>query len=426
VERGRHWLDRKRLAIYPGIFLALFLATSAFTVLKSDNLVDSRGYPLGYDFINFWAASYIGLAGHAQDAYSVPSLLKAIQVAVPGSQGVFAWFYPPTFYLVILPLAWLPCVIAYWAFMLSTLGFYLLVFRRIVRSREAMWCLAGFPGLWVTFTVGQNGFLTAALAGAALLCLERRPVLAGVFIGLLAMKPHLALLFPVALIAIGAWRAFIAAAVTALAFTTISVIALGEDTLKAFLGNLGYARMFLESGTIPWMLLESGGIPKKLVESGVYPWLKMPSVFSFLRLLGMPDPAAYAIHAVAAVCSVVAVWHVWRCCRDWQLRGAALMTATFLVSPYVFDYDLAWLAFPIAWLTLTGLRDGWLRGEREVLVAAWLLPLLMTLIAGTISIQVGPFVLGALLWITVRRAKSDLACGGAAIDPFPESRVIRN
>jgi hypothetical protein len=84
------------------------------------------------------------------------------------------------------------------------------------------------------------------------------------------------------------------------------------------------------------------------------------------------------------------------------------------------------LAFPIAWLTLTGLRDGWLRGEREVLVAAWLLPLLMTLIAGTISIQVGPFVLGALLWIPVRRAKSDLACGGAAIDPFPESRVIRN
>jgi hypothetical protein len=416
VESGRHWLDRKRLAIYSGLLLALFLVTSAASVLTSENLVDIRGYPLGYDFINFWAASYIGLTGHFQDAYSVPQLLKAIQVAVPGSQGVFAWFYPPTFYLVILPLALLPYVVAYWAFMLSTMGFYLLVFRRVVRSRDAMWCLAAFPGLWVTFTLGQNGFLTAALAGAALLCLERRPVLAGVCIGLLAIKPHLALLFPVALIAIGAWRTFIAAAVTALAFTTFSVIALGVDTLKAFLSNLGYARLFLESGTLPWMLLESGGIPEKLVKSGVYPWLKMPSVFAFVRLLGMPDPAAYAIHAVAAACSVAAVWHVWRCCRDWQLRGAALMTATFLVSPYVFDYDLAWLAFPIAWLALAGLRDGWSRGEREVLVAAWLLPLSMALIAGTISIQIGPFVLGALLWITLRRARANSSLGAVAID----------
>jgi len=60
--------------------------------------------------------------------------------------------------------------------------------------------------------------LTAALAGAALLSLERRPILAGVFIGLLAIKPHLALLFPVALIAIGAWRTLLAAAVTGTTF----------------------------------------------------------------------------------------------------------------------------------------------------------------------------------------------------------------
>ena len=81
------------------------------------------------------------------------------------------------------------------------------------------------------------------------------------------------------------------------------------------------------------------------------------------------------------------------------------MSATFLVSPYVFDYDLAWLAFPIAWLASAGLRNGWLRGEREVLVAAWLLPMLMAPIATAMSVQVGPLVICSLLWITVRRSK---------------------
>ena len=80
------------------------------------------------------------------------------------------------------------------------------------------------------------------------------------------------------------------------------------------------------------------------------------------------------------------------------------MTATFLVSPYLFDYDLAWLAFPIAWLALGGLRDGWLRGDREVLVAAWLLPLLMLPIVKAVPIQIGPWVLGALLLVIMRRA----------------------
>ena len=79
------------------------------------------------------------------------------------------------------------------------------------------------------------------------------------------------------------------------------------------------------------------------------------------------------------------------------------MTATFLISPYVFDYDLVWLAFPIAWLALIGLREGWLPGEREVLVVAWISPLLMGPLAEAFSVQIGPFVLGALLWVMLRR-----------------------
>jgi len=81
------------------------------------------------------------------------------------------------------------------------------------------------------------------------------------------------------------------------------------------------------------------------------------------------------------------------------------MTGTFLISPYIMVYDLAWLAFPIAWLALAGQRSGWLRGERQILVAAWLLPLLMASVATSLHLRLGPWVLGALLWTAIRRAK---------------------
>lgn len=381
--KNTHWLNQKRLVIYPRMVVLLLVITSIAWVLLSKNSVDLKDRPLGYDFITFWAASHVGLTGHAPDAYNISQLFKAEQFAVPKLTWPFFWYYPPSFYLLILPLALLPYLVSYWVFVLSTLGGYLLIFRRVVRNNVAMWCLAGFSGLWMNFFHGQNGFLTAALAGAALLCLERRPVLAGVFIGLLTFKPHLALLFPVALIAIGAWRTLLTAAVTALAFLGVGTAVLGVGTLKACLASIGYARLFLETGYLPWS--------------------KMPTVFAFLRLLHMPLAGAYLIHGLVAIMAVVAMWRVWRGSADWQMRSAALMTATFMVSPYVFDYDLAWLAFPIAWLALAGLRDGWLHGEREVLVAAWILPLLMSPIAHATSVQIAPFVLGTLLWMIMRR-----------------------
>ena len=400
MKSDKHWLNRERLTVYPRIFLALFLILGLMWVLMSKNMLDIKGKPLGYDFMTFWAASHLALTGHAQDAYKIPLLFKAQQLAISASKVAYAWFYPPTFYLVVLPLALLPYVTAYWTFMLSTLWGYLLVFRRIVRGNIAMWCLAAFSGLWINFFCGQNGFLTASLAGLALLTVERRPVLAGVFIGLLAIKPHLAMLFPVALLAIGAWRTLVTAAVTAVTFMAIGMATFGIAVLKGFLASIGDARLFLENGILEW--------------------IKMPSVFVFMRLLGMPVAGAYIAHCAVAIAAVIVVWRVWRRCEDRNLRGAALMTATFLVSPYVFDYDLAWLAFPIAWLSLDGLRNGWLRGEREVLVAAWLLPLLMAVIAEAVKVQIGPLVLCSLLWVTYRRATAASMAGALATDAYDD------
>jgi hypothetical protein len=207
-----------------------------------------------------------------------------------------------------------------------------------------------------------------------------------VCVGLLVIKPHLAILFPVALLAIGAWRSILAAAVTACGLMAAGTVVLGEATFKAWLASIATAQLLLENGGLPWE--------------------KMPTVFALARLLHAPIRVAYGLHIAVAVAATTVVWRVWRQSQDWQLRGAVLMVATFLISPYVFDYDLVWLAFPVAWMAIIGMRDGWLASERELLVVAWAFPLVMAPIAGAIPIQLGPMLLMAMLWVVHRRVEA--------------------
>ncbi len=71
-----------------------------------------------------------------------------------------------------------------------------------MRRREAIALVLASPLTAWNFIAGQSGFLTAAFLGGALLFLERRPVVAGVFIGGLTYKPQFGILLPVALIAV--------------------------------------------------------------------------------------------------------------------------------------------------------------------------------------------------------------------------------
>jgi hypothetical protein len=391
LKQASHWISEQTLKVYPRMVFAVMLAVAFGWFHGAAHGVDSNGKPIGYDFITYYAASKMALAGHAAEAYSVPAIAAVEHGLVPASADKFAWYYPPTFYLLIVPLGLLPYAAALALFVGLGLAAYVVVLRRVIRGTDAMWCLAGFAGLWLNLLQGQNGFLTAALAGGALLAMEEHPALGGVLVGLLAIKPHLALLFPVALVAARMWKTLAVAAVTAAAFVGLGTWALGVATLRACVGSLPTARMYLEDGQLPWA--------------------KMPTVFAMLRTAHVPLMAAYAVHAVVALGAVAAVWRVWSRTRDGQLRGAVLMAATFLVSPYIFDYDMAWLAFPIAWMALVGMREGWRRWDREVLVLVWVLPMLMAAVAAEIVVQ--PAVLGivALVWVVVRRVRGFDATG---------------
>src|SRR6516162_4414010 len=98
-------------------------------------------------------------------------------------------------------------------YILTLLG-CLLVIHLIVRRFTAIAVAIASPFMAWNFLAAHNGFLTASLLGASLLCLERQPLLAGVFIGCLIYKPQFGILFPVALAVAKKWRAFASAFVT--------------------------------------------------------------------------------------------------------------------------------------------------------------------------------------------------------------------
>ncbi len=265
---------------------AVYLVASYWT---GSWLIARDGGGVPSDFVNVWAAGRLVWLGFPASAYDWP-LHKSIEAIAVGHpfDGYFGWHYPPTFLFAAAMLSLLPYAAAYvlWAF--GTFPLYLAAIRAIIGDRTGYLLAAAFPGVLSNFIVGQNGFLTAALIGGALLFLVERPIVAGVLIGLLTYKPHLGLLLPVALAAGGHWRTFAVATVTAAAMALASWAAFGTVTWIAFFANIGHtSEAFLSDG---WA-----------------DFAKLQTVFGLTRMLGGPEPLAWVLQGLVTLAAAAAV-----------------------------------------------------------------------------------------------------------------------
>ncbi len=103
--------------------------------------------------------------------------------------------------------------------------------------------------MFVCLGQGHNGFLTAALFGAALAMLEERPIARRRTLRALAYKPQFGLLMPLVLAASGRWRVFAAAAATVGVLALMVTLAFGADVWTAFLASTKFTRIaVLEEG----------------------------------------------------------------------------------------------------------------------------------------------------------------------------------
>lgn len=386
------WLNVDRVISCSAIMLLLFITFFVLGAMVSEGFTSRSMTGPGSDFSVFWGASHITLTQgpiHAYDTARMMGVVGEYGTLESSSTLILPWLYPPTFLLVVIPLALLPFWPSYVLFMLGTGYFYVKSAAWLlgVRSvwRGGIWLpIVASPAVFVSVLMGQNSMLTAALAGTGVYLLDKRPVLAGVAIGLLAIKPQLAILFPLALLAARAWKTFASAALTAVVFSLISVAVCGWETIPAFVHNARWAQFHL---------LENGGIG----------WHVMPTVLASARLFGLSVEHAYALHLVVAAFAALAMLYVWLRTTDAGLRIAMLALATMLSSPYVRAYELTWLGMAIAGYVGYGIRHGLSRSERTVLALAWLLPLFEFINPLIHLPQIGPVVLLAVVAIVLRR-----------------------
>jgi hypothetical protein len=159
---------------------------------------------------------------------------------------------------------------------------------------------------------------------------------------------------------------------------------LGLAPWYAFFGNLAYVTALLDTGGLPWE--------------------RMPSVYVSARLVGLEVTAARFVQAIVALAALAAVCAIWYRGAALAWRGAALIAALPLVTPYVFDYDLVVFVFAVAWLLLACLKDGWQPGDTAVLVATWIGPALSWPLIKLGAPPFMPIVFIALLMVIWRRA----------------------
>jgi Glycosyltransferase family 87 len=357
------WLTRERVRLVALALLAASLFGAAFLVATSDGLNDRFGRPLGTDFSNVYAAGSYVLKGHAAAPFDPHKQYKREQAIFGQDTQFYGWHYPPFFLGIAGTLAWMPYALALALWQGVTLALYLWAMHGILckessLAKDPLWLIVAlaFPAVFINLGHGNNGFLTAALIGGALVQLDRRPWLAGVLIGLLAYKPQFGLLIPLVLAVSGRWRVFISAALTVAALALAVNVAFGTDVWTAFLASTAFTRN---------VVLEQGGTG----------WHKIQSVFSWVRMWGGGISLAYAAQGAATLGVAAALAWLWRTRASFPLKAAALLIGTVLATPYVLDYDLMLLAPAIAFLAADGATRGFAPWEKTLLAALWLLPL---------------------------------------------------
>lgn len=389
--RSGDWLTAERRRVYGLIVLALVVLISAVWIAAAHHMIDRVGSPIGTDFTNVYAAGRQVWSGTAPAVYDPPSQHAAEIAAFDGrSVPFYGWHYPPMFLVAAAALALLPYAGALLLYMATTLAAYLATLRAILPHRETLLLAAAFPGVFVNLGHGQNGFLTATLIGGALLLLDRRPWLAGILIGLLAYKPQFGILIPLVLVATLRWRPFVAATATVLAAAATTVALFGVGIWTAFAGSEQFTRTVV-------------------LEQGQTGWQKIQSLFSAVRMWGGTVDMAYAAQTMLAVALAVSLVWLWRSRASFDLKAAALVTASLLATPYVLDYDLVVLAVAGAFLVRHGLRHGFADYEISALALAWTAPLVSRSIDHAIGLPVGLLAMLALYGLIVRRAAADLA-----------------
>jgi Glycosyltransferase family 87 len=307
---------------------------------------------VGRDFLNLWMYGVAAFEPDPARYYDLATynegLAKLLGPGYPGQN----WPNPPTALVIMAPfglLNYLPALLAW--FSVSGLAFYLAGRDEVTDLRTLLIVLIS-PAALMCVLSGQSSLLTTAALLTIFACLDTRPILAGVLIGLLSVKPQLGILFPFLLVASSRWRVFFAAAATTLLLLLASIAIGGIESWQSYITKaLPLQRAVLQ-----------------LADGMAMPF--QPSIFMNVR--GVVGNRAGEIvqfaFTLAAVGAVIAAFR-WRRDADKRMLQALFFACTVSASPYMGDYDLLPLTFAAVALLAEEKLDG--TGRRLAQLVFW-------------------------------------------------------
>jgi alpha-1,2-mannosyltransferase len=141
------------------------------------------------------------------------------------------------------------------------------------------------------------------------------------------------------------------------------------------------------------------------------------SAFVNARNIGLPVAADWVVQAiVSAGALAMVVWTFWRR-RDPVLSLALFVTATFLFSPWMLNYDMVVFGWVIA--LLRGRTDNTIADD-ALAIALWSLPVTMLLFGAAhipIAMLVLPAFAGRLIWRLARTGARDATASETTAAP---------
>jgi hypothetical protein len=344
----------RALLVLGGTLFVLTIATYLATTNWAGAFPrDKATLVLGRDFLNLWMyGRALFEDGEPSRYYDVATYNDALaHMLGPGYPGQ-NWPNPPTALVVMAPFGlfdYFPALLT-WA-VVSFLAFYL-AGRREVADLRTLAIVAVSPAALLCVLSGQSSLLTTAALLAIFAQRDKRPILAGMLIGLLTVKPQLGVLFPFVLIASGRWRVFLAAGVTAVTLLAASVALGGLESWHAYaVKALPLQREVLQDAAGTAMPFH-------------------PTIFMNIRGL-VGNHAAEIVQFAFTLAAVVAVSAAFRYRRDSDPRmlQALFLACTVSASPYMGAYDLLPLSFAAVALIAEEKLDA--RGRRLAQLVYW-------------------------------------------------------
>jgi hypothetical protein len=354
-----------------------------------------------YDFVEYWAAGRLSASG--ENPYDPARIHDLEREAGRTEDGILMW-NPPWTLPLVLPFGLLPVRVAHLLWLplqLAVLGFCAdRLWLLYGGDRERRWVawLIGLAFLPTLFAVVAGQITPLLLLGAVgfLAFTERKQeALAGAAATLLAIKPHLAYLFWIALLLWSVrerrWRTLAGGVCAGLALTAIP-LALNPHVVQQ------YWHTFTQTPPAQY---------------------RSPTLGTVLRLaFGEQHFRLQFLAMVPGLLWFVPYWWLHRRDRNWKEQLPLLLAVSVLTTAYGgWPFDLVLLLLPVLHAATTAAKRGW---NASTFLAVGLFAAINAIAVAQLALEVEYFW---FIWITPAVLASYLAVRWAAARLTPTETV---